>query len=84
VQLRRSCGVGYLPSRKTSATIALSGRGYLRLHAAHKKERQATLAITCLYLNLSHLLKGGQVRGQSIRLAHDFGNILTGSFWVTF
>jgi len=27
-----------------------------------KNERQATLAIACLYLNLSHLVKGGQVR----------------------
>jgi hypothetical protein len=26
---------------------------------AHKMKRQATLAIACLYLNLSHLLKGG-------------------------
>jgi len=24
--------------------------------------RQATLAIACLYLNLTHLLRGGQVR----------------------
>jgi hypothetical protein len=31
----------------------LSGRKY---------ERQATLAIACLYLNLTHLLRGGQVR----------------------
>src|SRR6185436_19647901 len=27
-----------------------------------KKLRQATLAIACLYLNLTHLLRGGQVR----------------------
>jgi hypothetical protein len=27
-----------------------------------QSERQATLAIACLYLNLTHLLRGGQVR----------------------
>ena len=27
-----------------------------------KELRQATLAIACLYLNLTHLLRGGQVR----------------------
>ena len=33
---------------------------------AQKSERQATLAIACLYLNLTHLLRGGASEGGSI------------------
>ena len=36
--------------------------------------RQATLAIACLYLNLTHLLRGGQVRAGSIFLVLIFSN----------
>ena len=46
--------------------VARLVRGIKTIHenTTTKKQRQATLAIACLYLNLAHLnFKGGQVRG---------------------
>ena len=40
-----------------------------------KKLRQATLAIACLYLNLSHLLRGGASEGGSICPLGVFSNV---------
>src|SRR6185369_8311637 len=39
-----------------------------------KNVRQATLAIACLYLNLTHLLRGGASEERSIFLLSKFSN----------
>jgi len=50
--------------------------------APEKEVRQATLAIACLYLNLSHLLRGGASEGGSIRSVSEISNEFCNDFRV--
>ena len=58
----------------TLLVLSLQSTKHKAQSTTDKKLRQATLAIACLYLNLTHLLRGGASEGGSIKPVWEFSN----------
>src|SRR6185503_9821138 len=74
---RKSRRIAFIVWEDASLSLRFSSSKYGRAgmrFIAQKIERQATLAIACLYLNLTHLLRGGASEGGSIKLVSEISN----------